>query len=143
MILRTASETISFAREIEEKASGFYTELSQNFSDYEDIFTTFINESKRYITDIQRAYYSVITDAIEGGFAFELNADQYQFDAEPPKGIHQAEAISKAILMEEKIISFYRDASFQSSSLMADVPRIFKIVAKKRKIRLETLKKLA
>ena len=142
MILRTASETISFAKDMEEKACRFYTELSKIFSDYEDVFASFINENKRYVTDIQRAYYSVITDAMEGGFAFELNMDQYHFDAELPKNIHQAEAISKALLMEEKIIGFYNDASLQSSSLMADVPRTFKIVAKKRKSRLEKLKKL-
>ena len=143
MILRTASETISFAKDIEGKAITFYTELSQRFPDSEDVFSSYIKESKKYITDIQRTYYSVITDAMEGGFAFELDADQYNVDAELPKNISHADAVSKAIVMEEKIISFYNDSSRHSSSLMADVPRSFNIVAKKRKSRLEKLKELA
>jgi rubrerythrin len=52
------------------------------------------------------------------------------------------EALERAIEMEEKIIKFYIDAAEQSKSLMADVPRAFKIVAKKRESRRSMLKSL-
>ncbi|MBT9170736.1 MAG: hypothetical protein DDT18_01083 [Actinobacteria bacterium] len=44
--------------------------------------------------------------------------------------------------MEEKIIKFYSDAAEQSQSLMADVPRAFQMVAKKRDKRRAMLKSL-
>jgi len=50
--------------------------------------------------------------------------------------------LAKAIEIEEKIIKFYSDAAEQSKSLMADVPRAFKMVAKKRANRQSTLKAL-
>ena len=45
--------------------------------------------------------------------------------------------------IEEKIIEYYNVAAEQSKSLMADVPRAFKLVIKKRKKRQSTLKALA
>ena len=44
--------------------------------------------------------------------------------------------------MEEKIAQFYADAAEQSKSLMADVPRTFKMVAKKRNDRIPKLRSL-
>jgi len=44
--------------------------------------------------------------------------------------------------MEEKIVRFYSDAAQQSRSLMADVPRAFAMVAKKRDNRSSILKSL-
>jgi hypothetical protein len=44
--------------------------------------------------------------------------------------------------MEQKLISFYTDAAEQSKAFMADVPRTFLIVAKKRKNREDKLRTL-
>jgi hypothetical protein len=44
--------------------------------------------------------------------------------------------------MEQKLISFYTDAAEQSKAFMADVPRTFLIVAKKRKSREDKLRAL-
>jgi hypothetical protein len=44
--------------------------------------------------------------------------------------------------MEEKIINFYQVAAEQSKYLMADIPRSFSMVAKKRTERLTKLKSL-
>ena len=53
-----------------------------------------------------------------------------------------ADALNKAIEIEEKIIIFYSDAAEQSRSLMADVPRAFSMVVKKRSSRGEKLRLL-
>jgi hypothetical protein len=53
-----------------------------------------------------------------------------------------ADALHKSIAIEEKIINFYSDAAGQSDTLMADVPRAFRQVAKKREARLMKLKQL-
>jgi len=42
--------------------------------------------------------------------------------------------------MEEKILKFYSVAAEQSKHLMADVPRSFNLVAKKRNERISKLK---
>jgi hypothetical protein len=50
--------------------------------------------------------------------------------------------LAKAIKIEEKMKRFYEDAAEQSKSLMADVPRTFVRIAKKRGERIAKLKAL-
>ena len=142
MKLHTTSETISFARELEERSARFYEALSERFPEDGQILHSFAAENKKFITQIQRAYYSVITDAIEGCFAFDLEADHYRFTPELTQDVTQRDALTQALEMEEKIVGFYTTAAEQSMSLMADLPRNFKIVAKKRQNRISHLKTL-
>ncbi|MBW1797703.1 MAG: hypothetical protein JRJ21_04710 [Deltaproteobacteria bacterium] len=142
MKLQTASETISFVREFEEKGAKFYEDVFQRYSKDEDILLAFAKENRKYFTQIQRAYYSVITDAIEGCYAFNLNSDDYTFETDLPENATYADALARAIEIEGRILNFYHVAADQSMSLMADVPRNFKIVAKKRKNRIPTLDEL-
>jgi len=143
MKLHTASETVSFAKELEEKSANFYENLAQRYSKDEDALLSYAKENKKYFTQIQRAYYSVITDAIEGGYAFDLDPDEYTLDTELPENASYSDAVDKVVEIEEKMIKFYTDAADQSMSLMADVPRNFKIVARKRRNRIPKLKSLA
>ena len=143
MRLCTASETISFVKEFEEKSARFYEALSQKHPKDKDLLLRYAKENRKYVTQIQRTYYSVISDAIEGCFAFDLEAEDFAFDDMPSENADYAEALAQAIDMEEKILAFYTKAAEQSMSLMADVPRSFKIVVKKRKDRVPTLKSLS
>ncbi len=143
MRLQTASETLSFVREFEEKGAAFYEEMAQKFTNDEETFLTFAKENRKFLTQVQRAYYSVITDAIEGGYAFNLESDEYDFDTQLADDTSYADAVAKALNMEEKILDFYEEAAEQSMSLLADVPRNFKIVAKKRKNRIPKLESLS
>jgi rubrerythrin len=140
--LHTASETISFIKEFEEKAAKFYEELSERYPEGEDVFLSFAKENRKYFSQIQRAYYSVITDAIEGCFAFDLETNDHALDTDLLEGTSYTDAVAKALALEEKIIEFYDVAADQSMSLMADVPRNFKIVVRKRKDRIARLKSL-
>jgi len=142
MIITTCSGVISFAKELETRSSQFYEYLSQKFTKDKDLFLSFSKENQDYLTQIERAYYGVITDAFEGCFAFHLNIENYNFKTELNEKANNSEALAKAIEIEEKIIKFYTDAAEQSKSLMADVPRTFKLVAKKRENRQSTLKSL-
>lgn len=143
MRLHTASETISFVKELEEKSANFYEDLAQRYSKDEDVLLSYAKENKKYFTQIQRAYYSVITDAIEGGYAFDLESDEHTLDTELPEEASHSDALDMAVEIEEKMIKFYTVAADQSMSLMADVPRNFVIVAKKRRNRIPKLKSLA
>ena len=73
MEINTSSATISFARKLEEDSTKFYEDLSQRYPKNEDVFLTFAKENRKYIVQIERAYYGVITDALEGCFAFNIN----------------------------------------------------------------------
>jgi rubrerythrin len=140
MIINTCSGAISFARELENVSAKFYEELSQRYSGDKALFLSFAEENGEYVTQIERAYYGVITDALEGCFAFNIDSEGYSFETELSEKASRSEALDKAIEIEEKIIKFYLDAAEQSKSLMADVPRAFKMVAKKKGNRQSRLK---
>ena len=142
MIINTCSEAMSFAKELENKSAKFYQNLSERYAKDKEVFLSFSKENGEFITQIERAYYGVITDAIEGCFAFNINPEEYGLKTELAEKASHSEVLAKAIEMEEKIIKFYSDAAEQSKSLMADVPRAFKMVAKKRSNRQSTLKSL-
>jgi hypothetical protein len=139
MILHTASEGISFSKKLENDSAGFYENLAQKNAGYAETFLAYARENKKYITQVERAYYGVITDAIEGCFAFNIDPDDYALDTDIKDG---PDAIRQAVEIERKIIQFYTDAAEQSKSLMADVPRAFVLIARKRGARLEKLEAL-
>jgi rubrerythrin len=142
MIINTCSGAMSFAKELENESAQFYQNLSQRFVKDKEAFLSFAKENGGYITQIERAYYGVITDALEGCFAFHINPEEYALKTELAEKAIYSEALGRAIEIEEKIIKFYSDAAEQSKSLMADVPRAFRMVVKKRNNRQSTLKAL-
>ena len=142
MRLHTTSEVISFTRALENESAKFYEDLSQKYAKDEDIFLSFVKENRKNVVQIERAYYGVISDAIEGCFAFDVEADEYTLDTTLAEQTSYSDALDKAIEIEEKVIKFYSDAAEQSKSLMADVPRAFTIIAKKKKNRIPQLRSL-
>jgi rubrerythrin len=142
MQLNTSASVISFAKQLEADSAGFYEKMAERYPQAAELFLTFSKENNKYTTMIQRAYYGVITDAIEGCFAFSVEVDKYTFEREPAKELGYTDALNQAIDMEQKLISFYTDAAEQSKAFMADVPRTFLIVAKKRKNREDKLRAL-
>jgi rubrerythrin len=142
MRLNTSASVISFAKQLEADSAAFYEKLAERYPKGKEIFLTFSKENNNYAMMIQRAYYGVITDAIEGCFAFTVETDKYAFKVEPTKETNFADALNQAIDVEQKLISFYTDAAEQSKAFMADVPRTFLIVAKKRKGREDKLRTL-
>jgi len=139
MQLNTSASVISFAKQLEADSAGFYEKMAERYPKAAEILLAFSKENSKYTTMIQRAYYGVITDAIEGCFAFSVETGKYAFEREPAKGLGYTDALNQAIDMEQKLMSFYTDAAEQSEAFMADVPRTFLIVAKKRKDRRDKL----
>jgi rubrerythrin len=137
MELHTASEAVSLARQLEEEAASFYREAAARFSQHGEAFEAFAAENGKHATQIQRVYFGVITDAIEGGYAFNLDPDRYVIDAGVPEAA--ADALGRAAAIEEATILFYTEAADQSRPLMADLPRAFDQVARKHSRRKEAL----
>lgn len=143
MIINTCSGAISLAKELENKSAKFYEDLSRRYTSDRDLFLSFAKENADYVTQVERAYYGVITDAIEGCFAFNLDPHAYAFEAELPAKAAFSEALERAMEIQEKIVKFYSDGAEQSESLMADVPKAFRLVALKRNNRQTMLRSLS
>jgi len=143
VILHTASEVISFSKRLENESAKLYKDLSQIYTEDTDVFLSFAKENEKNKVQTERAYYGVITNAIEGCFAFNIESDDYTFETDIAENRSYSDALEKTIEMEEKIIKFYSDAAEQSESLMADVPRNFVTVADKRTSRIPKLRSLA
>lgn len=133
MQMQTASEAVSFSQELEEKAAKFYEQLAEVLTDYSATFKGFANENRKFAKQIHRAYISVISDAIEGSYAINLESEEFAFDTDVPQDISLAKAVEKAKAIEDMVIDYYERAAEQSKALMADVPRNMSIVARKRR----------
>ncbi len=142
MILHTASEVITLSRKLENDAAAFYEDLARRYTAAAASFLSFAAENRKNVAQVERAYYGVITDAIEGCFAFNMDADAYTLATDIRDGAGCADVLNQAVAMEKKITAFYTDAAGQSKSLLADVPRAFTMIARKRENRLAQLEVL-
>jgi hypothetical protein len=143
MILHTASEGIAFTKKLENDSAKFYEDLAHRYGKDAETFLSFAKENKKNIAQIERTYREVITDAIEGCFAFNIDPDDYSFKIIVPDGKRYIEILNQAIQIEDKIMKFYLEAGNQSRGLMADIPRVFMMVARKREARRLILGSLA
>jgi hypothetical protein len=141
-LISTCSEAISLSRNLEKGSAELYKILAERIAEKRDLFLSYAEENEKYIKLIERAYYGVISDALEGCFAFSLNPEEYSMETGLAGDATFAEAIQRALKIEEKIIEFYNVAAEQSKSLMADVPRAFMLVVKKRNKRQSMLRSL-
>lgn len=143
MNLNTASEAVSFAKELETESAKFYENLAQRYAEGKEIFLSFAKENNKNIVQTERAYFGVISDAIEGCFSFKgIDTDNYSIETTLSEGRSYADALNMAVALEEKIVKFYVDAAEVSKSLMADVPQAFERIAKKRNEHILKLKSL-
>ena len=124
MGISTCSEAISLSRELENESAKFYQEMSKRFEKDKDLFLTFAKDNAKYVTQIERAYYGVITDALEGCFAFDLNPEDHQVKATPSKDASYTDALKEALAMEEKILKFYGIAAEPVSYTHLTLPTI-------------------
>ena len=143
MELNTAAAVIKFAQEVEEKSAQFYDECARKYKEGEEEFRSFVGENKKNVSFVKRAYYGVISDALEACFSFKgLRVDDYLFEAELGERATLSEILKMSMEMEDKIQRFYQRAGELSESLLADVPRALKKVAEKRNERKQKLKSL-
>lgn len=144
MLLNTASAVISFIIKLEEETAKFYEMLAKKYPKDKEIFLSFSNDNQKNKTMVERAYYGVITDALEACFSFKegLDSEAYIVRTDIAQAISYSDALKAAIEIEEIIRKAYTDAAGLSEGLMADVPRTFRIIARKRDDRIVKLKAL-
>jgi len=143
MELNTAAAVIRFATEVEEKSAKFYDNCAKKYAEGEEIFLSFVGENKKNVSLVKRAYYGVISDALEACFSFKgLTVDEYLFDTAFDEKAGLPEILRMSLEIEDKIQKFYQRAGELSESLLADVPRALKKVAEKRNERKQKVEAL-
>ncbi len=136
MELRTSSAVIAFAQKCETESAQFYEGAASRFTDLALTFRGFAKENAQNVQAIKRAYYSVISDALETGFSFKnLPSESYAVEADFAPDAGPAQLLKIAIENETRIEQFYLQAAKTSQALMADLSRVFKRLAAAREKR--------
>jgi hypothetical protein len=138
--LHTASEVISLGRKLENDLAKFYENISASYAQDKEIFLNYSRENVKNIKQVEKAYYGAASDAMEGTFAFNIEENDFTFETHLAG--NYAEVLDKAIEIEKMIARFYEKAAGQSQSLVGDVPRVFRILVKKRAERVAKLESL-
>ncbi|TET92344.1 MAG: hypothetical protein E3J46_01530 [Desulfobacteraceae bacterium] len=139
MKLNTMAGVMSFVSKIENDSASFYRNYAKNYPELESTFLSWNKENKKFEKNIKRTYFGVITDTLESNYAFQgLDTDDYNFETQLPENVDSSEAGKKAREIEETIKNFYLKAAQLSDGLMADIPRLFRKIAKKREERCQS-----
>jgi len=140
MKLNTMAAVMSFVSKLESDSAMFYQGWAGKFAEIEDIFSAWSKENKTFEKRVKQTYFGVITDAIESTFSFsKLDTSEYEFDTALPEGADLQDVKKRAEQIEAVLKEFYSGAAQQSEGLMADLPRLFRKIAKKREERLTEL----
>jgi hypothetical protein len=143
MKLNTMASVMSFVSKIENDSASFYKHYAEKYPELESIFLSWNKENSKFEKNVKRTYYGVITDTLESNYAFQgLDTDDYNFETQLPENVDSSEAGKKAREIEETIQNFYLKAAQLSDGLMADIPRLFRKIAKKREERCQSLESL-
>lgn len=139
MLIRTASEGISFAKSLEIAAASFYETMAADFDGLRAFALASAAENRQNARQIQRVYQEVITDAIETGYCFRLETAGYELKNTDAELREEKDAVGAAIVIEGRMLDFYAAAHEQTDKLMADIPRAFSGIRKKHERRLRDL----
>ena len=143
MKLNTMAAVMSFVSKIENDSASFYRNYAEKYPELESIFLSWNKENSKFEKNVKRTYFGVITDTLESNYAFQgLDTDDYNFETQLPENVDSSEAGKKAREIEETIKNFYLKAAQLSDGLMADIPRLFRKIAKKREERCQSLESL-
>jgi rubrerythrin len=136
MKLNTMAAVMDFISRMETDSSAFYVTCAERYPQLRDTLLSLAKENRKFEKVVKQTYFGVITDAIEAPFSFEhLNTDDYNLEITLPENASLPQVIRKTLEMEKTIETFYRKAAEVSIGLMADIPRLFKRIAEKRKER--------
>jgi hypothetical protein len=142
MELNTAASVIKYVSKLELESAKLYEEWSKMHEKVRNSFESFAKENTKNEQRIKRAYYNVVSDALETGFCFK----GFQSDLAIPKCGQDAtvsEILEVAIGLENDIKDFYGEAADLSKCLLADVPREMQKVAKTRDDRITKLQAMS
>lgn len=134
MALSTAAAVISYISRIENETAEFYETVCRTHSDLRSMVEAFSNENRKFETRVKRAYYSVVSDALETGFSFQgVSEDVVVPRIDPSAG--PADILKMSHDLETRIQELYESASASSKVLLPDVSRAMAQVVRSREKR--------
>ena len=140
MKLSTMAAVMSFVSKIEEESAAFYEQCAEAVPEMKDAFLSWAKENRKFEKQVKQTYYGVITDTLESNFSFGgLDAEDFVLDTDLPVGAGMTEVAGRARAVEDTVTAFYLKAAQLSEGLMADIPRLFKRIVKKREGRRDAL----
>ncbi len=135
MELATTSALLSFYSQMEDEITRFYQTLTarDTFSQDQQTFHTFAQESQKHKKRVLRTYREIVSDALETSFSFTgIKTEDYSMDTELPPDITYEKALTKAETIEAVSAKFCATAGQQSQSLLAGIPQAFQRIAKRK-----------
>ena len=138
----TAASVITYVSKIELDSATLYEQWGKLHESLRASFEAFTKANKKNEQRVKRAYYSVVSDALETGFCFkDLRADIVV--PEFSKGASVSEVLNLAVRVEKEIRDFYVKAANSSRALLTDVSRQMDKVSQERTKRVEQLLAMA
>ena len=138
MEFNTSASIISYVSKIEPESASFYEEQAMRFEFLREQFLAFAKENRRSEKNIRRAYYNIVSDALETNFCFKgLRAEVALPELDSDSAA--SEIVRASIEMEKGFVAFYEQAARLSRNLLADLPRAMERSARMRKARIEAL----
>jgi len=139
--LNTAAAVIAYVSKIEQETAEFYETWARKHDECSEIFQSFVKDNRKNEKNIKRAYYSVVSDALETNFCFEgLRVDMAR--PQVAQDASSSDVLKTSLELEKSIRAFYEEASAVSKALLADVTRVMDRVAKSRKVREEKIRSM-
>ncbi len=120
---------------MEDEITRFYQTLTarDTFSQDQQTFHTFAQESQKHKKRVLRTYREIVSDALETSFSFTgIKTEDYSLDTELPPDITYEKALTKAEILEAISAKFCATAGQQSQSLLAGIPQAFQRIAKRK-----------
>jgi hypothetical protein len=138
----TAASVITYVSKIELDSATLYEQWGKLHEKLRDSFEAFAKGNRKNEQRVKRAYYNVVSDALETGFCFkDLRADIVM--PEFSKGASVSEVLNLAVRLEKEIQDFYVKAANSSRALLPDVPRQMDKVSQERTKRVGQLQAMA
>jgi rubrerythrin len=127
---------------MEDEITRFYQTLAarDTFSQGQQTFHFFAQESQKHKKRVLRTYREIVSDALETSFSFTgIKTEDYSMDTELPPDITYEKALTKAEVIEAVSAKFCATAGQQSQSLLAGIPQAFQRMAKRKMERKQIL----
>ncbi len=143
-MLNTASGLIEYYTKYEDRIKSFYETLAEDerCAANKELFKSMAEGNEKHKKEVLRAYYEVITDAIEACYIRSLDETKYEVDTEITPEMTYADILRKAVGIEEKSGGFCAEAYRCTSGLLADISVAFRRVSRWKAKRAEKLKEL-
>ena len=133
-MLNTAASVISYVSKVEDESARFYTVVSQKDRSIGKLFSEFPRENKKYETNVKRAYYNMVSDALETGFCFQDLNDDIRIP-DPNVQVDRSVLLNASLQLETALLQFYRKAALAAKSLLGDLSRAMANVVRSREKR--------